>query len=73
MYGHSGWYRGIIICTYSFLAEWGSKHSLPPLVELGHDDVLDLVSTGLGREVEDVGLVHFLVQLVQEEILQKKE
>lgn len=59
--------------THSLLAKWWSVDPLSPPVQFGHDDVLGLVGAGLGREVDDVGLEHLLVQLVQEEVLTTKE
>lgn len=61
------------IISYGFLAERRPKDALPPLVKFGHDHVLGLVSAGLGREVDDVGFVRLLVQLVQQKVLQKKQ
>lgn len=55
--------------THSFLVEWRSEDTFAAFVQLGHDDVLGLVGGGLGGEVDDVGLVLVLVQLVQQEVL----
>lgn len=54
----------INLYSYSFLAQWWTKHSLPSLVQLGHDDVLCLLGSCLGREVNDVGFVLLLVKFV---------
>ena len=59
--------------TYRFLAERRSEDTLAALVEFGHDDILCLVGARLRREVEDVRLVYFLVQLIQQEVLQRTD
>lgn len=55
--------------TYRLLAKRWTKDSLPALVQLGHDDILGLIGRRLGREVDDVGFVQFLIQIVQQEFL----
>ena len=59
--------------TYRLLAERRSEDALAALVQFGHDDVLRLVGARLRREVEDVRLVHLLVQLVQQKVLQQTQ
>ena len=59
--------------THRFLAEGRPVDALAALVQLRHDDALRLVGARLCWEVEDVRLVHLLVQLVQQEILENEE
>lgn len=50
----------------ALLSQWRSEHTFPASVQLGHDDVLHLVSGGAGREVEAVGSVLLFRQRHQE-------
>lgn len=66
------WCQSINIQAYRLLSQRWTEHSLPSLVEFGHDDILCLLSCGLGGEINDVWLVHLFVQFVKQEILKLK-
>ena len=55
--------------AYRLFAQRRPVHALPALVQFGHDDVLRLARGGLGREVDQQGLVR-VGQLLEEEILE---
>ena len=59
------------ILTHRLPSHRWPKHSLPPLVQLGEDDVLCLVGSGLSREVYENRLVHVFWQTIEQEILRK--
>lgn len=50
---------------------WWSKNTLSTTVQLAHYRILRLISAGLSREVDNIGLIYILIQGVEEEILPK--
>ena len=68
------WVLGVIIdalLAYCLPAKGRSKDPLPSLVQLGHDNVLRLVGTGLRREVHQHWFVDILGQLLQQVVLRQ--
>jgi hypothetical protein len=57
--------------TNRSFADWRTKDSLTATIQLGHDDVLSLIGTCLSREIDEVGFIYPLVEMIQKEILQR--
>lgn len=55
------WHVQIINEDNGLLAHLWSEHSLPSLVKAGHDDVLSLIGTCLGGEIDEGGEVAVLL------------
>lgn len=65
---YTGGYNDALL-AYRLPAKGRPEDSLPSLVQLGHDDVLCLVGTGLSGEVHQDWLVHILGQLLEQVVL----
>lgn len=65
---YTGGYNDALL-SYRLPAKGRPEDSLPSLVQLGHNDVLCLVGTGLSGEVHQDWLVHVLGELLEQVVL----